>query len=77
METLCSILLIYGMVSIFYFMYKGLSKILIYIIIAPVIVVVPFIAGWKEIKNNRKLTGYALLIAYGLLYLLLLLLIII
>jgi hypothetical protein len=69
MAILVSILIIYGLLATYYFIFKHLPTILLYVLMSPIVVVSPFIIAHKQLKTNHKFIGYTLYTLFGLLYL--------
>jgi len=69
MGILITILLIYGLIATYYFVFRYLPTFLLYVLMAPVIIISPFIIAHRQIKAGKRTIGYSLYILYGLLYL--------
>ena len=76
MEILITILLIYGLIGIFYLIYRSLPTILIYILAIPIFIIYTYKQAFMFIKNKQKALGYALLIPHTLLFVLIILILI-
>jgi len=75
MEILTTILLIYGLIGIFYLIYKSLPTIFM-LILAILFIIYTYKQAFMLIKNKQKVLGYALLIPSTLLYVLIILILI-
>jgi len=76
MEILITILLIYGLIGIFYLIYRSLPTIFMLILAIPIFIIATYKQAFMLIKNKQKVMGYALLIPYSLLLVLIVLLLI-
>jgi hypothetical protein len=76
MEILTTILLIYGLIGIFYLIYRSLPTIFMLIIAIPISIIAIYKQAFMLIKNKQKVMGYALLIPYTLLFVLIILILI-
>jgi len=73
MEILFLILLIYGLIGIFYLIFRSLPTLFKYILAIPIFIIATYKQSFTLIKNKQKILGYTLLLSSSLLYILLIL----
>jgi len=58
----------YGLLATYYFIFKSLPALLMYVLMAPVIVVSPFLIARREVRRGNRFIGYTLYILFGITY---------